>query len=82
MHRRDFLTHPQEVAAALTARGLAPLPLALTSLKDPVVTAELAALIASRKPALIVTTTAFSPLRARAIRSPRRVGSSAACRGV
>lgn len=50
----------EAIAAALTARGLAPLPLALTSLKDPAVTAELAALIATRKPALIVTTTAFS----------------------
>ncbi|BCB21396.1 cobaltochelatase subunit CobN [Bosea sp. ANAM02] len=50
----------EAIATALAARGLAPLPLALTSLKDPVVTAELAALIATRKPALIVTTTAFS----------------------
>lgn len=48
------------IAAALAAHGLAPLPLALTSLKDPVVTAEIAALIATRKPALIITTTAFS----------------------
>ncbi|MCO5090636.1 cobaltochelatase subunit CobN [Bosea sp. (in: a-proteobacteria)] len=48
------------IAAALAARGLAALPLALTSLKDPIVTAELAALIATRKPALIVATTAFS----------------------
>ncbi|MCA0421095.1 MAG: cobaltochelatase subunit CobN, partial [Proteobacteria bacterium] len=50
----------EAVAAALTARDLAPLPLALTSLKDPAATAELAALIATRKPALIITTTAFS----------------------
>ena len=50
----------EAVAAALAARDLAPLPLALTSLKDPSATAELAALIAIRKPALIVTTTAFS----------------------
>jgi len=50
----------EAIAAALASRGLAPLPLALTSLKDPVVTAELAALIATGKPALIVTTTAFS----------------------
>lgn len=48
------------LAAALATRGLAPLPLALTSLKDPAVTAELAALIATRKPALIVATTGFS----------------------
>lgn len=50
----------EAIAAALAERGLSPLPLALTSLKDESVTAELAALIAARKPALIVTTTAFS----------------------
>jgi cobaltochelatase CobN len=50
----------ETIAKTLAARGLAPLPLALTSLKDPAVTAELAVLIATRKPALIVTTTAFS----------------------
>jgi len=50
----------EAIAAALAARGLGPLPLALTSLKDASVATELAALIASRKPALIVTTTAFS----------------------
>ncbi|MGX1740201.1 cobaltochelatase subunit CobN [Bosea sp. NPDC055353] len=50
----------EAIGTALTARGLAPLPLALTSLKDPAVTAELAALIATRKPALVITTTAFS----------------------
>ncbi|MCU4181621.1 cobaltochelatase subunit CobN [Bosea sp. BH3] len=50
----------EAIAAALTARGLAPLPLALTSLKDPAVTTEFAALIAARKPDLVVTTTAFS----------------------
>ncbi|SEG80501.1 cobaltochelatase subunit CobN [Bosea lathyri] len=50
----------EAIAAALASRGHAPLVLALTSLKDPAVTAELAALIATRKPALIVTTTAFS----------------------
>ena len=50
----------EAIAAALAARDFAPLPLALTSLKDPAVTADLAALIAIRKPALIVTTTAFS----------------------
>ncbi len=50
----------EALAAALTARGHAPLILALTSLKDPTVTAELAALIATRRPAAIVTTTAFS----------------------
>ena len=50
----------EAIAMSLAARGLGPLPLALTSLKDEGVTAELAALIAARKPALIVTTTAFS----------------------
>jgi cobaltochelatase CobN len=50
----------EALAAALVARGHAPLILALTSLKDPAVTAELAALIAMRPPAAIVTTTAFS----------------------
>ncbi|MDX3810661.1 MAG: hypothetical protein QHC89_30295, partial [Bosea sp. (in: a-proteobacteria)] len=42
----------EAVASALAAKGFAPLPLALTSLKDRVVAAELAALIATRKPAL------------------------------
>lgn len=50
----------EAVAAAMAARNLAPLPLALTSLKDPAAATELAALIAARRPALIVTTTAFS----------------------
>nr|WP_082365525.1 cobaltochelatase subunit CobN [Bosea vaviloviae] len=50
----------EALAAALAARGQVPLILALTSLKDPAVTAELAALIATRRPAAIVTTTAFS----------------------
>ena len=50
----------EAIAAALAARGLSPLPLALTSLKDATVAAGLAALIAARKPALIITSTAFS----------------------
>jgi cobaltochelatase CobN len=50
----------EALSAALATRGHAPLVLALTSLKDAAVTAELAALIATRTPALIVTTTAFS----------------------
>ena len=50
----------EAITAALKARGLGALPLALTSLKDPAVAAELAELFAARKPALIVTTTAFS----------------------
>jgi cobaltochelatase CobN len=50
----------EALVAALVARGQAPLILALTSLKDPAVTAELAALIATRQPVAIVATTAFS----------------------
>ncbi|HEV7256362.1 MAG TPA: cobaltochelatase subunit CobN [Bosea sp. (in: a-proteobacteria)] len=50
----------EALAAALAARDHAPIILALTSLKDPAVTADLAALIATRRPAMIVTTTAFS----------------------
>lgn len=50
----------EAISAAFATRGHAPLVLALTSLKDPAVTAELAALIATRRPALIVATTAFS----------------------
>ncbi|QCI68292.1 cobaltochelatase subunit CobN [Phreatobacter stygius] len=48
------------LARALAARGLAPLVIALTSLKDAPAAAELERLIATRKPAVIVTTTAFS----------------------
>ena len=48
------------LANALAGLGFAPLPLAITSLKDARVAAELAALIETRKPALIVATTAFS----------------------
>jgi cobaltochelatase CobN len=44
----------------LAAHGLAPLVVALTSLKDPEATAALAALIAIRRPAIVITTTAFS----------------------
>ena len=50
----------EAISAALAEGGHAPLVLALTSLKDASVTAGLAALIATRKPALIITTTAFS----------------------
>jgi cobaltochelatase CobN len=45
---------------ALATRGLAPLVLALTSLKDPEAAEALAALIAIRRPSIILTTTAFS----------------------
>jgi cobaltochelatase CobN len=48
------------LAEALAARGLAPLVLALTSLKDPAAVAPLAGLIVRRRPAVIITTTAFA----------------------
>lgn len=51
---------PAALADALAERGLAPLVLAMTSLKDPAVTWPVAALLMRRRPAVIVTTTAFS----------------------
>jgi cobaltochelatase CobN len=51
---------PAALADALAQRGLAPLVLALTSLKDPAAAWPLAALMMRRRPAVIVTTTAFS----------------------
>jgi cobaltochelatase CobN len=48
------------LSAALSARGLAPLVVALTSLKDPAATWPLAALVVRRRPAVVVTTTAFA----------------------
>jgi cobaltochelatase CobN len=51
---------PAVLEVGLAARGLAPLVLAITSLKDPAAAAPLAELIAARRPAVIVTTTAFS----------------------
>ena len=48
------------LAGALARRGLAPVVLALTSLKDVAAALPLRALIARRQPAVIVTTTAFS----------------------
>jgi cobaltochelatase CobN len=51
---------PSALAEALAERGLAPLVLALTSLKDPAATWPLAALVVRRRPAVVVTTTAFS----------------------
>ena len=50
--------------AALEAEGLAPFGVAVNSLKDPAVQAEFAALIAQRKPAIVLNTTAFSAMRA------------------
>lgn len=48
---------------ALDAEGLAPRGIAVSSLKDPAVQAPLAALLAGRRPAIILNTTAFSALR-------------------
>lgn len=49
--------------AALDAQGLAPVAVAVSSLKDPAVQPGLEELIASRRPAIILNTTAFSALR-------------------
>ncbi|CUA88995.1 Cobalamin biosynthesis protein CobN, Mg-chelatase [Chelatococcus sambhunathii] len=48
------------LAETLAVRGLAPLPLALTSLKDPAVAEPLRRLVALRPPAVIVALTGFS----------------------
>jgi cobaltochelatase CobN len=49
---------------ALDRHGLAPLAVAVNSLKDPAVEPDLARLIRARKPAILLNTTAFSGLRA------------------
>ncbi|WP_425066293.1 cobaltochelatase subunit CobN [Reyranella sp.] len=51
------------LAAALEARGLAPVAVAVSSLKDPEVEAPLAAVIERHKPSIILNTTAFSAMR-------------------
>jgi cobaltochelatase CobN len=48
---------------ALDAQGLAPLAVAVSSLKDPAIWAPLTELMAARKPAVILNTTAFSAMR-------------------
>src|SRR5262245_51915030 len=48
---------------AVERQGLAPLAVAVSSLKDPAIRAELEALLAKRKPAVILNTTAFSARR-------------------
>ena len=48
---------------ALERQGLAPLGIAVSSLKDPAIRPELEALLAARKPAIILNTTAFSARR-------------------
>ncbi len=49
--------------AALDGEGLAPLAVAVSSLKDPAIAAELTELIERRRPAVILNTTAFSAMR-------------------
>ncbi|MBX9947187.1 MAG: cobaltochelatase subunit CobN, partial [Reyranella sp.] len=49
--------------AALDRHGLAPLAVAVNSLKDPAIEPELARLIAARRPAVVLNTTAFSARR-------------------
>ncbi len=48
---------------ALDRQGLAPLAVAVSSLKDPAIRPQLEGLIAAHKPAIIVNTTAFSAMR-------------------
>ena len=49
--------------AALDREGLAPLAVAVSSLKDPAIASELTQLIERRRPAVILNTTAFSAMR-------------------
>jgi len=49
---------------ALDRHGLAPLAVAVNSLKDPAIEPDLVQLIRARKPAILLNTTAFSGLRA------------------
>lgn len=49
---------------ALDREGLSPIAVAVSSLKDPAVASEMARLIETRRPAVILNTTAFSALRA------------------
>jgi cobaltochelatase CobN len=48
---------------ALDRQGLAPLAVAVSSLKDPAIRPQLEGLIAAHKPVIIVNTTAFSAMR-------------------
>jgi cobaltochelatase CobN len=53
----------EAMMSALEARGLNPLAVAVSSLKDPAVQRPLGALIARTRPAIVLNTTAFSALR-------------------
>src|SRR5471032_1177514 len=54
----------EALMTALDREGLAPLAVAVGSLKDPAIQAPRDALLQSRKPAIILNTTAFSAMRA------------------
>jgi cobaltochelatase CobN len=56
----DDLQPVAALCAALTARNIAPLPIFVTSLKDPVATAFVTEALAHTAPAVIVTMTAFA----------------------
>ena len=53
----------EALMAALDREGLAPLAVAVGSLKDPAIQAPLGALLRDRRPAIILNTTAFSAMR-------------------
>lgn len=53
----------EALMAALDRQGLAPVAVALNSLKDPAAEAPLQALIDARRPAIVLNTTAFSAMR-------------------
>ncbi len=53
----------EALMTALDGQGLAPLAVAVSSLKDPAIDAPLTALLQRRKPAIILNTTAFSAMR-------------------
>ncbi len=53
----------EALMTALDRAGLAPLAVAVGSLKDPAIDAPLGALLQRRKPAIILNTTAFSAMR-------------------
>ncbi|MBS0539101.1 MAG: cobaltochelatase subunit CobN [Proteobacteria bacterium] len=54
----------EALMAALDREGLAPLAVAVGSLKDPAIQAPLVELLKARRPAIVLNTTAFSAMRA------------------
>ena len=71
----------EALMTALDREGLAPLAVAVGSLKDPAIQVPLGALLQSRKPAIILNTTAFSAMRADGHDDPRpgRRAGAAGC---